>query len=103
MPSSPPPAIPLPLKGACRCGRVEIEVTRPPLATSACQLKAASGKDFEAKYITLQADAHRKAVALFAAYANSGDDPALKEFAKATLPTLEMHEKEVKELQAAHG
>ncbi|TIW59991.1 MAG: DUF4142 domain-containing protein, partial [Mesorhizobium sp.] len=32
----------------------------------------------------------------------SGDDPALKEFAKTTLSTLKMHEKHVKELAAAH-
>jgi putative membrane protein len=50
----------------------------------------------------MQTDAHKQAVALFSAYANSGDDPALKEFAKATLPTLKMHEKLVKNLAAAH-
>jgi putative membrane protein len=66
------------------------------------ELKSASGDDFEAKYIKMQTDAHKEAVALFSAYANSGDDPALKEFAKKTLPTLEMHEKHVKELGAAH-
>jgi hypothetical protein len=26
----------LPMKGSCRCGQVEIQVTKPPLATSAC-------------------------------------------------------------------
>jgi putative membrane protein len=66
------------------------------------ELKAASGDDFQARYIQMQAEAHKEAVALFTAYANSGDDPALKEFAKATLPTLQMHEKHVKDLQAAH-
>lgn len=68
------------------------------------ELKAACGDDdFSAKYIRMQADAHKQAVALFSAYANSGDDPALKEFAKAMLPTLKMHGKMVKALQAAHG
>lgn len=66
------------------------------------ELKAADGDAFEAKYIAMQTEAHRQAVALFSAYANSGDDPALKEFAKATLPTLQMHEKKVKELAAKH-
>ncbi len=28
--------MPLPLAGSCRCGRVEIRLTKPPLATSAC-------------------------------------------------------------------
>ena len=29
----------LPISGSCRCGRVEIRVTRPPLATSACHCR----------------------------------------------------------------
>lgn len=66
------------------------------------ELKAASGKDFDGKYITMQTEAHKDAVALFSTYAKSGDDPAMKEFAKKTLPTLKMHEKHVKELGAAH-
>jgi putative membrane protein len=66
------------------------------------ELKAANGKDFDAKYIKMQTDAHKDAVALFSTYANSGDDPAMKEFAKKTLPVLKMHEKHVKELAVAH-
>ncbi|TIV26963.1 MAG: DUF4142 domain-containing protein, partial [Mesorhizobium sp.] len=66
------------------------------------ELKGASGKDFDAKYIKMQTDAHKDPVALFSTYANSGDDPALKEFAKKTLPVLKMHEKHVKDLAVAH-
>ncbi|MER8376645.1 DUF4142 domain-containing protein [Mesorhizobium sp. M1396] len=66
------------------------------------QLKALDGEPFQAKYIALQTEAHKQAVALFSTYARSGDDPALKEFAKKTLPTLRMHEKHVKELAVAH-
>ena len=29
-------SIPLPLSGSCRCGRVAIQVTKPPLVTCAC-------------------------------------------------------------------
>ncbi|MDX8530120.1 DUF4142 domain-containing protein [Mesorhizobium sp. VK25A] len=65
-------------------------------------LKAATGKDFDAKYIKMQTDAHKDAVALFSTYAKSGDDPALKEFAKKTLPVLKMHEKHAKDLAVAH-
>jgi putative membrane protein len=50
----------------------------------------------------MQTQAHKEAVALFSAYANSGDDPAMKEFAKKTLPVLQMHERHVKDLAAAH-
>ncbi|RAZ89529.1 DUF4142 domain-containing protein [Mesorhizobium hawassense] len=66
------------------------------------ELKGASGKAFDAKYIEMQIDAHKDAVALFSTYANSGDDPTMKEFAKKTLPVLKMHEKHVKELAVAH-
>jgi len=66
------------------------------------ELKGAGGKDFDAKYIKMQTDAHRDAVALFSTYAQSGDDPAMKEFAKKTLPVLKMHEKHVKDLAVAH-
>ncbi|KUM26408.1 DUF305 domain-containing protein [Mesorhizobium loti] len=66
------------------------------------ELKSASGKDFDQKYIKMQTDAHKDAVALFSTYAKSGDDPAMKEFAKKVLPTLKMHEKHAKELAVAH-
>ena len=66
------------------------------------ELKGAGGKDFDAKYIRMQTDAHRDAVGLFSTYAKSGDDPAMKEFAKKTLPVLKMHEKHVKDLAVAH-
>ena len=66
------------------------------------ELKSASGKDFDKKYIEMQTDAHKDAVALFSTYAKSGDDPAMKEFAKKTLSVLKMHEKHAKELAVAH-
>ncbi|RUW70512.1 MULTISPECIES: DUF4142 domain-containing protein [unclassified Mesorhizobium] len=66
------------------------------------ELKRASGEAFDQAYIMMQTDAHRQVVALFSTYAKSGDDPAMKEFAKKTLPTLKMHEKHVKELAVAH-
>jgi putative membrane protein len=78
------------------------EEMQPKQAQQLKELQAASGKDFEAKYIMMQVEAHKEAVALFAAYADNGDDPALREFAKKTLPTLKMHEKHIKEVQAAH-
>ena len=31
-----PDAFPLPMRGACRCGRLSFQVTRPPLFTFAC-------------------------------------------------------------------
>ncbi|RVB78935.1 MULTISPECIES: DUF4142 domain-containing protein [unclassified Mesorhizobium] len=67
------------------------------------QLKTLDGDEFQAKYIILQTEAHKQALALFSTYARSGEDPALKEFAKKTLPTLRMHEERIKDLVAAHS
>jgi len=66
------------------------------------QLKALDGEAFQAKYIILQTQAHKQAVAMFSTYAQSGDDPALKEFAKKTLPMLQMHEMHLKDVAAVH-
>lgn len=66
------------------------------------QLKSLDGGAFQAKYITLQTEAHKQAVAMFSTYAQSGDDPALKEFAKKTLATLKMHEMHLKDVAAVH-
>ncbi|RWF45310.1 MAG: DUF4142 domain-containing protein [Mesorhizobium sp.] len=66
------------------------------------QLKALDGEAFQAKYITLQTEAHKQAVAMFSTYARSGDDPALKEFAKKTLEVLKMHEMHLKDVAAVH-
>ena len=65
-------------------------------------LKAASGKDFDALYIDMQAGAHMEAVSLFSTYAETGDDPEVTSFAKKTLPTLEMHKDHVMKLVQAH-
>lgn len=64
-------------------------------------LKSASGQDFDNQYIHAQRDAHKDAVSLFSKYSKHGQDPALKEFASDTLPTLREHLNHVKELDAA--
>lgn len=55
------------------------------------QLEAASAEEFDALYLQMQTQAHEEAVALFESYSTEGEDGPLKEFATATLPTLEMH------------
>lgn len=67
------------------------------------QLKGLSGDAFQAKYLELQTAAHKDAVALFTEYSKSGDNKALKTFAKETLPVLEKHEKHVEKLDKAHA
>lgn len=66
------------------------------------ELNGLKSADFDAKYIDLQTAAHHDAVALFSGYAKSGDDKALKNFAKDTLPMLEKHLKHVEKLGKAH-
>jgi putative membrane protein len=92
-------------KAALSQGQTTSAMAPEPAGKDAADLKelqGLSGDQFQAKYIAMQAKAHKDAVALFGNYAQSGDDPALKEFAKKTLPVLQMHDQHVKELQAAH-
>lgn len=60
-------------------------------------LSGLEGEEFDAAYIQAQQDAHDEAVALFESYSTDGAEGALKEFARATLPTLQKHQEE------AHG
>jgi putative membrane protein len=92
------------LKAALSQGETTSAVPEPssPEAAMLKELEGATGEGFQVKYISMQAKVHREAVALFQTYAQSGDDPALKEFAKKILPALQQHEEHVKELQAAH-
>lgn len=64
------------------------------------QLNAASGAEFDTKYIKMQLEGHKGAVALFTNYAKSGDNKDLKSFASETLPTLQHHLKMVQSLSA---
>jgi len=47
--------------------------------------------DFDAAYMSAQVMAHQESVALFTAYGSNGDVPPLANFARATLPNLQMH------------
>ncbi len=67
------------------------------------QLKGLTGDAFQAKYLELQTAAHKDAVALFTDYAKSGDNKALKSFAKKTLPVLEKHQKHIEKLDKSHA
>lgn len=55
------------------------------------QLRALDGPAFREAYVKMQRDAHRDAVALFQAYAKSGDNAELKQWAETTLPALKHH------------
>lgn len=55
------------------------------------QLRNENGDQFDKDYDQMQQQGHQQAVALFQAYAQSGDNPALKRWAEKTLPTLQHH------------
>lgn len=63
------------------------------------RLEALTGRAFDAAYIQSQKDDHREAVALFRKQSQQGGDPALKQFASITLPTLENHRQHVEQLK----
>jgi putative membrane protein len=57
------------------------------------KLATLHGKAFDAQYMRDMAEDHNKAVKLFQQVERTGHNPALKEFAQKTLPTLEEHQK----------
>ena len=50
-----------------------------------------SGKRFDNTYDHIQKAGHKQAVAMFRNYAQNGSNPALRDWAKKTLPTLKEH------------
>jgi putative membrane protein len=82
------------LKALVESGKVKITL---PTALDATHqkmlddLRAKSGKDFDRSYDQMQVKGHEDAVALFEAYAKSGDNPELKSWAGKTLPHLKEH------------
>lgn len=73
-----------------------IPVTLPTTLNSTHQkmldrLTRLNGEDFTKRYDRDQVSGHKDAVSLFRRYARGGDNPALKDWAAKTLPTLEHH------------
>lgn len=62
------------------------------------RLKGLKGDALAAEYRKEQVSAHEKAVDLFRAYSNTGDNEALKKWAGDTLPALEEHLKMAQQL-----
>jgi putative membrane protein len=63
------------------------------------QLQGAQGAEFDRAFARQQVQSHQAAVDLFRAYAQSGDDARLKQWASQTLPSLEEHLREAQQLQ----
>ncbi len=65
------------------------------------RLQGAQGAEFDRLFAQQQLQSHQAAVDLFRAYAQSGDDARLKQWASQTLPSLEEHLREAQQLQRA--
>ncbi|WP_063635768.1 DUF4142 domain-containing protein [Azospirillum humicireducens] len=63
------------------------------------QLRGLQGDQFDSAYLQGQIDAHQTAVTLFRTQAEKGQDADLKRFAEQTLPTLEQHLRQVRDLR----
>ena len=58
-----------------------------------------AGDNFDQVYLEQQAAAHEKALNMLRNYAESGDTPALQQFASQTAGVVEGHLEEVRQLQ----
>ncbi|HEX4158206.1 MAG TPA: DUF4142 domain-containing protein [Rhizomicrobium sp.] len=55
------------------------------------QLRSVDARQFNTTYAQQQVQGHQDAVAMFASYARTGENPRLKRFAHTTLPVLHHH------------
>jgi putative membrane protein len=62
-------------------------------------LQKKDGTAFDAAYVKAQSDGHVETVAMFEAYAKSGDNARMKQFASDMLPTLKAHLDQVSKLK----
>jgi putative membrane protein len=63
------------------------------------KLNEAKPEDFDKVYAGQQIKAHKRAADLFDAYAEGGENAALKQFAANTLPAIKQHLEEAKKLR----
>lgn len=75
----------------------------PQHVTMINDLSVAQGPDFDRRYAIQQVSAHRAAVALLQNYAQSGDNPALRQWATQTLPMVQEHLRLAQMLPGAAG
>jgi putative membrane protein len=62
------------------------------------RLSKLSGKEFDDAYAKMMVSDHEKDIAEFRKESTSGQDPELKSFASKTLPTLESHLQQAKQM-----
>ena len=67
------------------------------------QMGKLEGKAFEQRYIEWQVADHERAVRMFAAEAEHGRDPEIRDFARKNLPALREHLKMARDFASARG
>lgn len=72
----------------------------PEAKATKARLSKLSGMAFDREFMKVMVMGHEKAVRLFTMEAEKGSHPALTGYAKKSLPTLEDHLKQAKEIQA---
>jgi len=63
------------------------------------RLSKLTGADFDQAYVKQMIEDHEKAIGLYEAYSKSGENQALRDFAKETLPTLRKHLEHARSVQ----
>lgn len=63
-------------------------------------LQSMTGPDLDRAYMTQQVNAHESALVTQQAYAASGDSPPLKAVAQMTLPMIQRHLDQARQLKA---
>ena len=82
------------LKALVQSGKVTADIPTlldEPHKKKLDEIRSKLGAERDQAYDRAQVEAHREAVALFESYAQSGDNPDLKQWAAATLPQLRHH------------
>lgn len=64
------------------------------------QLSALSGSKFDAAYVPQMVADHQKTIQKFQKEASTGNDPAIKKYASESLPTLNSHLADAKQVQS---
>lgn len=85
----------------------QVQLTAPtPVLSSAHEstmtdLRAKTGTDFDDAFIDAQVEAHENAVNMFQNFVNTAADGPLKQWAQTTLPKLQQHLEQARQLDSA--
>ncbi len=77
--------------GGISGGARGIAAIDPRKAAMLNELSQLEGREFDAAYVQYQVMSHRETVAMYASYAQSGTDPAMRAFTQQALPHLQHH------------